>query len=108
MHIKCSNIANLAIQDFTTDSLDIPSCKKTSEWQIFLLQLSFQLLFSCLPVRISGGQADENTTAGKVEMYHHGNWVTVCADGFNDTDARLVCRELGFPNSKALVPGDII
>ncbi|XP_052276945.1 deleted in malignant brain tumors 1 protein-like isoform X3 [Dreissena polymorpha] len=56
-------------------------------------------------VRISGGQADENTTAGKVEMYHHGNWITVCADGFNDTDARLVCRELGFPNSKALVPG---
>lgn len=56
-------------------------------------------------VRISGGQNNENTTAGKVEMYHHGNWVTMCAKGFDDKDARVVCRELGFPNSKALVPG---
>mgnify|MGYP000330232043 CR=1 FL=1 len=63
---------------------------------------SIGTLFS---VRISGGQANENTTAGKVEMLNHGNWVTVCANGFDDRDARVVCRELGFPNSKALVPG---
>ncbi|XP_052238674.1 scavenger receptor cysteine-rich domain superfamily protein-like [Dreissena polymorpha] len=56
-------------------------------------------------VRISDGQEDENTTEGKVKMYHHGGWVTVCADGFHDSDARLVCRELGFPYSKALEPG---
>lgn len=44
-------------------------------------------------------------TAGKVEMYHHGNWVTMCAKGFDKKDAKVVCKELGFPNSKDLVPG---
>ncbi|XP_060571753.1 deleted in malignant brain tumors 1 protein-like isoform X2 [Ruditapes philippinarum] len=56
-------------------------------------------------VRITGGQNNENMTAGKVEMYSHGDWVTMCADGFDADDARVVCRELGFPNSKDLVPG---
>ncbi|XP_052791481.1 deleted in malignant brain tumors 1 protein-like isoform X3 [Mya arenaria] len=56
-------------------------------------------------VRISGGQTNDNTTAGKVEMFYHGNWVTMCANDFDDRDAKVVCKELGFPNSKALVPG---
>jgi hypothetical protein len=65
-------------------------------------------MFICcifMTVRITGGQNNENMTAGKVEMYSHGDWVTMCADGFDADDARVVCRELGFPNSKDLVPG---
>ncbi|WAR00368.1 LOW QUALITY PROTEIN: DMBT1-like protein, partial [Mya arenaria] len=54
-------------------------------------------------VRISGGQTNDNTTAGKVEMFYHGNWVTMCANDFDDRDAKVVCKELGFPNSKALI-----
>lgn len=56
-------------------------------------------------MRISGGQSNENTTAGKVEMYVDGNWITVCATGFGAEEAKVVCRELGYPNSRALVPG---
>lgn len=56
-------------------------------------------------VRISSGQTEDNATTGQVEMYKDGNWVTVCADGFDENDAQVVCRELGFGNSKTLVPG---
>ena len=38
-------------------------------------------------------------------MHLRGSWVTVCADGFDENDVKVVCRELGFPNSKKLVPG---
>lgn len=62
-------------------------------------------LASLISVRISSGQTEDNATTGQVEMYVNENWVTVCADGFDENDAQVVCRELGFGNSKTLVPG---
>lgn len=62
-------------------------------------------LASLVSVRISSGQTEDNATTGQVEMYVNENWVTVCADGFDENDAQVVCRELGFGNSKTLVPG---
>ena len=42
-----------------------------------------------ISVRISGGQSNENTTAGKVEMYVDGSWVTVCATDFDANEAQV-------------------
>ena len=45
-------------------------------------------------VRLSGGS---RTNEGRIEVYHGGTWGTVCGYGWDLNDARVVCRELGFP-----------
>ncbi|CAE7666293.1 CD163 [Symbiodinium sp. CCMP2592] len=58
--------------------------------------------FSEVQVRlVAGGKRNR----GRVEVYHHHTWGTVCSKGFTEKGADVVCRELGFPGGK-LLTGD--
>ena len=49
-------------------------------------------------IRLEGG----NSTAGRVEIFHSGQWGTVCDYHWTLEDAVVVCRQLGFPTGLQL------
>lgn len=45
-------------------------------------------------VRLVGG---DDLDSGRVEVFYHGAWASVCDDNFDRSAARVVCRMLGKP-----------
>jgi len=51
------------------------------------------MLFCRYLVRLVGGYA---TYEGRLEVMYNGTWGSVCNDSFSDTEASVVCYQLGF------------
>ena len=44
----------------------------------------------------------ESYIRGHVEIYHDGQWGTICDDSFDDRAAKVICRMAGYSQGKKI------
>ena len=70
------------------------------KWEILCMQIILHTMFSTActygDVRLVGGS---NPFEGRVEVCINNTWGTVCDDYWDNTDATVVCRQMGYAHA---------
>ena len=53
-------------------------------------------------VRLADGHTQHE---GRVEIWWNSEWMTICSDGWDENDAKVICRQLSYLSTSVLIEG---
>ncbi|KAH3861473.1 hypothetical protein DPMN_024403 [Dreissena polymorpha] len=101
--LKTSNIARNSVLPtaYTCGGyeIDVSMCEKIN----INCSQPYAAFVNCrTPIRLVNGTSAQS---GRVEVEYRGQWGTICDDGFDDLEAKVICRMLGFSDKEAKAYG---